>query len=105
MKLFLPVSASLFLGGLSYGVFRMMFMGGRYGQTAGLVMVMAVIVFMVGLVSEQIAQLRFDRIEHWLPIKEETQLHETILADSGDAELNHPTPKSTSVPLQRSELT
>lgn len=103
MKLFLPVSVSLFLGGLSYGVFRMIFLGGRYGQTAGLVMIMAVVIFMVGLVSEQIAQLRFDRIEHWLPMKEENQLHETILANPGNTALNHSTPKSTSAPFQRSE--
>lgn len=63
MKLFLPVSAFLFFGALGYGLFKMFFAGGRYGQTAGLVMVMAVVVFMVGLVSEQVAQLRFDRAE------------------------------------------
>jgi glycosyltransferase involved in cell wall biosynthesis len=84
MKLFLPVSASLFLGGLGYGIFRIIFMGGRYGQASGLVMVMSVIIFMVGLVSEQIAQLRFDRIEHWLPIQEETRVDEEMLAEPQD---------------------
>ena len=97
MKLFLPVSASLFLGGLAYGVFRMIFMGGRYGQTSGLIMVMAVIIFMVGLVSEQIAQLRFDRIEHWLPTKDEIQIQEAILFKSQEASQVQPTqPASTS---------
>ena len=81
MKLFLPVSASLFLGGLAYGIFRMIFMGGRYGQTSGLIMVMAVIIFMVGLVSEQIAQLRFDRIESWQPSREEMATNKTVLQE------------------------
>jgi hypothetical protein len=36
-------------------------MGGRYGPTSAMLMTMAVVVFMVGLVSEQIAQLRYDR--------------------------------------------
>lgn len=89
MKLFLPVSASLFLGGLGYGIFRMTFMGGRYGQTSGLVMVMAVIVFMVGLVSEQIAQLRFDRIESWpLPV-EETTTDRKILQELDNTAKSH----------------
>jgi len=98
MKLFVPVSAFLFLSGLSYGVFRMFFMGGRYGQTAGLVMVMAVIVFMVGLVSEQIAQLRFDRIETLLPIVEKMGAHETMLTELDEtARANSPeTTSSTS---------
>lgn len=61
MKIFLPVSGFLFFGALAYGLFKMLFIDGRYGQTAGLVMVMAVLVFMVGLVSEQVTQLRFDR--------------------------------------------
>lgn len=60
MKLFLLVSSFMFFGALAYGIARMILVDGRYGQTAGLVMIMAVLVFMVGLVSEQVAQLRFD---------------------------------------------
>jgi glycosyltransferase involved in cell wall biosynthesis len=63
MKVFLPVSGFMFLLGLGYGIFKMAFLDGRYGQTSGILMIMAVVVFMVGLVSEQIAQLRFDRTE------------------------------------------
>jgi len=63
MRVFLPVSAIMFLAGLGYGLFKIFFLGGRYGPTSAMLMTVAVVVFMVGLVSEQVAQLRFDRSE------------------------------------------
>lgn len=63
LRVFLPVSTVMFLGGLGYGIFRIIFMGGRYGPTSSMLMTMAVVISMVGLVSEQIAQLRYDRSE------------------------------------------
>jgi glycosyltransferase involved in cell wall biosynthesis len=63
MKVFLPVSALMFLTGVGYGLIRILFFGGRYGPTSAMLITMSVVVFMVGLVSEQIAQLRFDRSE------------------------------------------
>ena len=63
MRIFLPVSATMFLAGLCYGLFKIIFMGGRYGPTSAMLMTVAVVVFMVGLVSEQVAQLRFDRTD------------------------------------------
>ncbi|HOP36156.1 MAG TPA: glycosyltransferase family 2 protein, partial [Syntrophales bacterium] len=63
MRVFLPVSAVMFLTGLGYGLFKIIFMGGRYGPTSAMLMTMAVVVFMVGLVSEQVAQMRYDRKE------------------------------------------
>jgi glycosyltransferase involved in cell wall biosynthesis len=64
MRVFLPVSALMFLTGVGYGLFKILFMGGRYGPTSAMLMTMAVVVFMVGLVSEQVAQLRYDRSEN-----------------------------------------
>ncbi len=63
LKIFLPVSAVMFMLGLTYGLVRIFAMDGRYGPTSAMLMTMAVVVFMVGLVSEQVAQLRFDRSE------------------------------------------
>ncbi len=63
MRIFLPVSGLMFFTGLGWGLFKIFFMGGRYGPTSAMLMTMAVVVFMVGLVSEQIAQLRYDRSE------------------------------------------
>jgi len=48
---------------MGYGLFKILFMGGRYGPTSAMLITMSVVVFMVGLVSEQITQLRYDRNE------------------------------------------
>jgi glycosyltransferase involved in cell wall biosynthesis len=63
MRVFFPVSAIMFLAGLGWGLFKIIFVGGQYGPTSAMLMTVSVVVFMVGLVSEQVAQLRFDRIE------------------------------------------
>lgn len=63
MKIFLPVSFSTFLLGVSYGLFKVFFLDGRYGPTSAMLMTLSVLMFLVGLVSEQVAQLRFDRCE------------------------------------------
>jgi glycosyltransferase involved in cell wall biosynthesis len=63
MRVFLPVSMIMFLLGFCYGLFKVFALGGRYGPTSAMLMTIAVVVFMVGLVSEQVAQLRFDRSE------------------------------------------
>ncbi len=63
LRIFIPVSAAMFLTGFIWGLVKIFFLGGRYGPTSAMLMTMAVVVFMVGLVSEQVAQLRFDRSE------------------------------------------
>jgi glycosyltransferase involved in cell wall biosynthesis len=63
LKVFVPVSVLMFLTGFGYGLFKVLFLGTRYGPTSAMLMTISVVVFMVGLVSEQIAQLRFDRSE------------------------------------------
>jgi hypothetical protein len=63
MKIFLPVSFSTFLLGLGYGLFKVFFLDGRYGPTSAMLMTTSILMFLVGLVSEQITQLRFDRSE------------------------------------------
>jgi glycosyltransferase involved in cell wall biosynthesis len=67
MKVFLPVSAMMFSLGFGYGIFRIVSMDGRYGPTSAMLMTMSVVIFMVGLVSEQVAQLRFERSEEIEP--------------------------------------
>lgn len=63
LRVFLPVSLLMFFSGLGWGLYKIFFMGGRYGPTSAMLMTMAVVVFMVGLVSEQIAQLLYHRSE------------------------------------------
>lgn len=62
-KVFLPTSLFMFLLGFGYGLFRMLVLRTNYGSTSAMLMTVSVVVFMVGLVSEQVAQLRFDRSE------------------------------------------
>jgi len=61
MKLFLPISALTFLAGFGYGLYRVLILDTRYGPTSAMLMTVSVLIFLIGLVSEQIAQLRFDR--------------------------------------------
>jgi glycosyltransferase involved in cell wall biosynthesis len=68
LKIFVPASMLMFLTGFAYGLFKVLFLGSRYGPTSAMLMTVAVVVFMVGLVSEQVAQLRFDRSEVVQPV-------------------------------------
>jgi len=61
LKVFVPVSALMFLLGFGYGLFKVIVLGTRYGPTSAMLMTMSILVFLIGLVSEQVAQLRFDR--------------------------------------------
>jgi len=71
LKIFVPLSLTIFLLGVSYGLMRIFVLNAPYGQTSALLITTAVLTFLVGLVSEQIAQLRFDRSESNNPINEE----------------------------------
>jgi glycosyltransferase involved in cell wall biosynthesis len=61
MKIFLPVSLVTFVLGLAYGLYRIFALDTRYGPTSSMLMAMAALMFLIGLLSEQISQLKFDR--------------------------------------------
>ncbi|NWF64972.1 MAG: glycosyltransferase family 2 protein [Chloroflexi bacterium] len=71
LKIFAPLSVLIFLIGVLYGLARIFILDAPYGQTSALLMSTAVLTFLVGLVSEQIAQLRFDRSESATGIEED----------------------------------
>jgi len=60
-RVFVPVSAAFFATGLGYYGYTF-FTQGRFTNMAALLLSTGVIIFMMGLVSEQIAQLRMDRL-------------------------------------------
>ncbi|SHO45776.1 glycosyltransferase family 2 protein [Desulfopila aestuarii] len=62
LRMFLPVSALLFCTGLSYYAITY-FTEGRFTNMSALFFTTSVITFMIGLVSEQIAQMRYDRVK------------------------------------------
>lgn len=63
LKIFVPVSLFMFVVGIGYGISRMILLQDRYGTTSSILIIISVVVFLIGLVSEQVAQLRFDRSE------------------------------------------
>lgn len=59
MRIFLPVSAAAFLVGAAYGVWTVLTQS-HVTNSSVLLIVLGVVVFLVGLVSEQISSLRFE---------------------------------------------
>ena len=62
LRVFLPISLVLFLTGLGYYGYTF-FTQGRFTNMSALLFSSALIVFMMGLVSEQISQMRYDRVK------------------------------------------
>ncbi|MFC1866783.1 glycosyltransferase family 2 protein [Thermodesulfobacteriota bacterium] len=61
-RIFLPVSFFIFLIGLSYYIYTYV-TSGRFTNMSALLFTTSIIVFLMGLISEQITQLRFERSE------------------------------------------
>lgn len=62
LRIFLPVSFFMFLLGVSYYAYTYIALG-RFTNMSALLFTTSVVIFMMGLVSEQICQMRFDRSE------------------------------------------
>jgi len=63
LRVFVPASFFLFLLGLGWYVYAVFFVGRGFPPTSIIIMLTSVIIFFMGLISEQIAQLRYDRME------------------------------------------
>jgi glycosyltransferase involved in cell wall biosynthesis len=61
-RVFLPVSFVFFITGLCYYIFTYITQN-RFTNMSMLLLSSSVIIFMMGLVSEQISQMRYDRVE------------------------------------------
>jgi glycosyltransferase involved in cell wall biosynthesis len=59
LRVFLPVSVMLFLTGLGYYLFTFINYG-RFTNMSALLFSTSIIIFMMGLISEQICQMRYD---------------------------------------------
>ncbi len=62
LRIFLPMSVMMFLLGLSYYLYTF-FVWGRFTNMSALLFTTSVLIFMMGLISEQICQMRFERSE------------------------------------------
>ena len=62
LRIFLPVSFLFFLTGLSYYIYTYIIFG-RFTNMSALLFTTSIIIFMMGLISEQVTQMRFERSE------------------------------------------
>jgi glycosyltransferase involved in cell wall biosynthesis len=62
LRIFLPISLFMFLLGLAYYLYTY-FTASRFTNMSLLLFTNSIVIFMIGLVSEQISQMRFDRSE------------------------------------------
>ncbi len=62
LRIFLPVSALFFFTGVGYYLYTFLTQG-RFTNMSALLFNSAIIIFMIGLVSEQISQMRYDRVK------------------------------------------
>jgi hypothetical protein len=60
LKVFLPISGVFFIGGLSYYAYTFVTIG-RFTNMSMLILSAAVIIFLIGLISEQITALTFTK--------------------------------------------
>ncbi|MCK5761112.1 MAG: glycosyltransferase family 2 protein [Candidatus Delongbacteria bacterium] len=63
LKVFLPISLFFIAGGLAHMTYKIFYMGMRYTQFSVFMISVGVIIFLIGLLSEQISTLRYDRVE------------------------------------------
>jgi len=90
LKIFLPAGIFTFLIGVGYGLYKIFMLDGRYGPTSQMLIVFAALIFLIGLVSEQITQLRFDRN---IPFAGERQRRFTDRVKEMDPSFSHEAPK------------
>jgi len=62
LRVFLPISLIMFILGLSYYLYTFIAWG-RFTNMSALLFTTSVLIFMMGLISEQICQMRFERSE------------------------------------------
>jgi glycosyltransferase involved in cell wall biosynthesis len=63
LRVFVPTSGLLFLLGFGWYVYAVFFAGRGFPPTSIVVMITSVIIFFMGLLSEQVAQLRYERTQ------------------------------------------
>lgn len=63
LRVFIPVSAILFMSGVAYYLYTFITIH-RFTNMSALLLSTSIIIFMMGLISEQITQLKYDRTEN-----------------------------------------
>lgn len=63
MRLFLPVSGSIFITGMAYYGYTF-FTSGRFTNMSALLLLSSLLIFLIGILSEQISSLHYKNVEH-----------------------------------------
>jgi hypothetical protein len=61
LKISVPTSICTFLLGVGYGAYKVIFLNARYGPTLAILMAIAGLIFLIGLVSERITYLHYNK--------------------------------------------
>ncbi len=81
LRIFLPVSFAMFLMGISYYMFTLISWG-RFTNMSALLFTTSVMIFLMGLISEQICQMRFEDSETWgKTIRDQTDPHDKTMEE------------------------
>ena len=63
LKIFLPISFLFFFASLFHGVYKVFLLDTRYSPLTVILFILSIVFFLIGLLSEQISTLRFERVE------------------------------------------
>lgn len=69
LKVFIPAAMITFIIGFGYGLYKVVFLGTPYGPTSAMLMTISGVIFLIGLISEQITQLMFNLTKSTYPKK------------------------------------
>lgn len=61
LRVFIPLSFMFFLLGFSHFIYKVLIMGGGYTDFTIMIFIIGILIFLMGLISEQITQLRYNR--------------------------------------------
>ena len=64
LRIFLPISILFASIGIGHALIKIFFLGGRYTEFSFFFITAAIMIFLMGLIAEQIALLRLERSEH-----------------------------------------
>ncbi|MGZ8195210.1 MAG: glycosyltransferase family 2 protein [Methylosarcina sp.] len=64
MRLFLPISGSIFIMGMAYYGYTF-FTSGRFTNMSALLLLSSLLIFLIGIISEQISSLHYKNVEHY----------------------------------------
>ncbi len=63
LRVFVPISLFCLVSGISHGIYKIIIRGEKYTEFTIFLITVALLIFLMGLIAEQITQLRFERNE------------------------------------------